>query len=175
MDAQTINTVNFIFALGTVLSLVLSVLLLIGLFTKDKGPIYAWTAKNALFLVFFSSFAGMLGSLTYQFIGFVPCPFCWYQRILMYPIAILSFTALINRHSKEIWNYVLVLSSIGGLFALWHNIEKLLGKDVLACDAIGVSCLQNYVKVFGFIDIPVMSLVFFVTIILIALNRKRFS
>ncbi len=175
MNADTINTVNFVFAIGTFLSIAVSLVLLIGLFTKDRGPIYAWTAKNALFLVFLISLAGMAGSLTYQFIGFVPCPLCWYQRILMYPVAIMSFIALVRRRATEIWDYVLVLSVIGGLIAIWHNIEKFMGKDVLACDAIGASCLQNYVKVFGFIDIPVMSLSFFIVIILIILNRKRLS
>jgi disulfide bond formation protein DsbB len=117
----------------------------------------------------------MFGSLTYQFIGFVPCPFCWYQRILMYPVAIMSLIALIKRQASDFWSYAMVLSVIGVIIALWHNTEKLLGKDVLACDAIGVSCLQNYVKVFGFIDIPVMSLVFFISIILLIVNKRRFS
>ncbi len=175
MNADIINTVNFIFAIGTILSLAISLVLLIGLFTKDRGPIYAWMAKKGLLLVFLISLAGMAGSLTYQFIGFVPCPLCWYQRILMYPIAIMSFVALMKRKATEIWDYALVLSIIGGLIALWHNIEKFLGKDVLACDVIGVSCLQNYVKVFGFVDIPVMSLAFFVVIILMTLNKRRFS
>lgn len=175
MNAETINTVNIIFASGTLLAIVASLVLLIGLITRDKSTLYAWTSKKALVLVFLIGFAGMAGSLTYQFIGFAPCAFCWYQRILMYPIAIITFVALIRKKSAEVLDYTLILSIIGGVVALWHNIEKFIGKDVLACDVTGTSCLIDYVKAFGFIDIPVMSLVFFVLIILIIVNKRRLS
>ncbi len=175
MEASTINTLNFVFSLGTLVSIAASVVLLIGLITRDTSSLYTWTAKNALFLVFLIAFAGMAGSLTYQFIGFAPCAFCWYQRILMYPIAIITLVALVKKKSTEILDYVFVLSVIGGIIALWHNIEKIMGRDVLACDVTGTSCLIDYVKTFGFIDIPVMSLTFFVLIILIIVNKRRFS
>ena len=174
MSADTVNTANFIFSLGTLISLAFSLILIVGMITRDKSSLYSWTAKNALLLVFLTSFAGMIGSITYQIIGFAPCAFCWYQRIVMYPIAIISLVALIKHRSAEILDYSLVLSIIGAILALWHNIEKIMGRDVLACDAIGVSCLQNYVKGFGFIDIPVMSLALFVFIILVIVNKKRF-
>lgn len=175
MDAQTVNAVNVIFSTGTLISIAGSLVILIGLITKDKSALYAWSAKHSVSLVFAISFAGMIGSLTYQFIGFVPCAFCWYQRIFMYPIAIISFVSMLKSRGEEVLDYSLVLAIIGAVLALWHNIEKILGRDVLACDAIGVSCLQNYVKGFGFIDIPVMSLVFFIVIILIIVNQKRFA
>ncbi len=175
MNEQTINTINFLFSIGTLGLLALSLFLIIGLITRDKGPAFSWINKNALPLIFVISLAGMAGSLTYQFIGFVPCAFCWYQRILMYPIAFISLVALIRRRTAEIFDYSLVLAIIGGVLAIWHNVEKIMGRDVLACDTTGVSCLQNYVKGFGFIDIPVMSLILFVSLILVVLTRKRFK
>ena len=174
MDAATINTVNFIFSLGTLALMAASLFLLVGIISRDKGPAFSWIARNALPIIFLTSLAGMAGSLTYQFIGFVPCAFCWYQRIVMYPIVFISLTALVKRRTAEIFDYTLVLAVIGAILATWHNVEKLMGRDVLACDAIGASCLQNYVKGFGFIDIPVMSLVFFIFIILVIATRKRF-
>lgn len=173
MDAATINTVNFIFSLGTLALMAASLFLLVGIISRDKGPAFSWIARNALPVIFLTSLAAMAGSLTYQFIGFVPCAFCWYQRIVMYPIVFISLTALVKRRTAEIFDYTLVLSISGAILAVWHNVEKIMGRDVLACDAIGASCLQNYVKGFGFIDIPVMSLVFFIFIILVITTRKR--
>ncbi len=173
MDAATINTVNFIFSLGTLALMAASLFLLVGIISRDNGPAFSWIARNTLPVIFLTSLAGMAGSLTYQFIGFVPCAFCWYQRIVMYPIVFISLTALVKRRTAEIFDYTLVLSISGAILAVWHNVEKIMGRDVLACDAIGASCLQNYVKGFGFIDIPVMSLVFFVFIILVIATRKR--
>lgn len=177
MSAETINAVNTIFATGTLVFMAVSVFLLIGLISKDKGPIFNWFAKNTLFLVFLTALSGMIGSLVYEYvIGFAPCLLCWYQRIVMYPIAIIALVALVKKKSVEIFDYALVLSTIGLLISIWHNIEKFLGKDVLSCEtAGGVSCLQIYVQKFGFIDIPVMSFVFFITLILLILNKRRLS
>ena len=83
-----------------------SLFLIIGLLTKDKGQIFSWVAKNALKLVFLVSLAGMIGSLVYQYIiGFAPCVLCWYQRIVMYPIAIITFWALIRKKSTDVLDY----------------------------------------------------------------------
>lgn len=173
MDAATINTVNFLFSLGTLALLAGSLFLIVGIISRDQGPAFSWVSRNALPLVFVTSLAAMAGSLTYQFIGFVPCAFCWYQRIVMYPIVFIALVALVKRRMAEIFDYTLVLSVLGAIVAAWHNVEKLMGRDVLACDAIGASCLQNYVKGFGFIDIPVMSLIFFIFIVLVIATRKR--
>ncbi len=69
----------------------------------------------------------------------------------------------------------MTLSVIGFVVALYHNVEKMIGKDLLACDVAGPSCLQIFVKAFGYIDIPIMSLSIFALVILLILNRKRFN
>ena len=177
MTEQAISTINFLFSLGTLGFIALSVFLLIGIFSKDKGPAFAWVAQNSLLLVVAISIAGAGGSLIYQYvIGFAPCVLCWYQRIVLYPIAIISLVAIVKKHSHvEVSSYAMVLAIIGLVLSAYHNFEKIIGKDLISCEAFGASCLQSYVKGFGFIDIPVMSLVFFVTIILIILTRKRFK
>lgn len=176
MTAESINIINTLFAISTLGFIALSIFLAIGLVSRDKGSVFQWFSNKSLFLVFLVALAGMAGSLIYQYvIGFAPCVLCWYQRIVMYPIAIITFLALLKKKSAEILDYSLVLSIIGALISVWHNIEKALGKDLLACETSGPSCLQIFVKKFGFIDIPVMSLVFFIVIILIILNKKRFS
>lgn len=177
MNTESIQFINTLFSLGTLGFMACSLLLLIGILSKDKGPIFSWVAKNSLILVLLISLAGVTGSLIYQYgIGFAPCVLCWYQRIVLYPIAIISLVALIKKHSHiEVSSYAMVLAIIGLVIAAYHNFEKIMGEDLISCDAFGASCLQNYVKGFGFIDIPVMSLVFFILIILIIATRKRFT
>ena len=39
-----------------------------------------------------------VGSLVYsEVVGFIPCKFCWYQRYLMYPIALILIIGLFNK------------------------------------------------------------------------------
>jgi disulfide bond formation protein DsbB len=174
MTAQSINIINTIFSLGVIFFQLISLFLIIGLVSRDRGPIFTWISKNTVLLLFLVSLAGLIGSLIYQYvIGFAPCVLCWYQRIVMYPIAIISLVALIKKYTNEVINYSLVLGIIGFIIAAYHNFEKIIGKDLLSCDATGPSCLQILVKKFGFIDIPVMSLTFFILIILLILNKIR--
>ncbi len=171
-----ISTINIIFSAGTVLFWAVSLVLIVGLATRDKSALYAFLAKHALVILFLVSFGGLLGSLVYsEMIGFTPCMLCWYQRIAMYPIAIISAVALIRKKADEVWNYALVLAILGGIVAIFHNYEQILGVELVPCPAGTVSCLQELVKGFGFIDIPLMSLSFFVLMILVIVNKKRFS
>jgi disulfide bond formation protein DsbB len=176
MSAEFINTTNILFSIGTVIFQVVSLILIIGLISRDRGPIFAWMAKNTLWLVFLVSLAGMIGSLIYQYvIGYPPCMWCWYQRIVMYPIAILSFTAIVKKKATDIFDYSLILSIIGAIFAAFHLTERFIGNDLTSCEAFGPSCLELLVNGFGYIDIPVMSFTFFVLMILLLVNKRRFT
>lgn len=171
-----ISIINIVFSAGTVLFWAVSLLLLVGIIGKDKSSLYGFFAKHALAIVFLVSFGGLLGSLVYsELIGFTPCMLCWYQRIAMYPITVISAVALIRKKANEVWNYALVLAVMGGMVAIFHNYEQFLGVELVPCPAGTVSCLQELVKGFGFIDIPLMSLTFFVFMILVIVNKKRFA
>ena len=62
----------------------------------------------------------MLGSLYLSEIAnFLPCLFCWYQRIAMYPlVVVLGVGAL--RSDPGVWRYALPLPVIGFLIAAYH-------------------------------------------------------
>lgn len=176
MSGASINTINTLFAIGTVIFQALIVLFIVGFLSKDKGKIFAWFSRNTLLFVFLTSLAGMLGSLIYQYvIGYPPCNWCWYQRTVMYPTAFLTFAALIRKKSSEIFTYSLILSIIGAIFGAFQLIERFVGNDLTSCEAFGPSCLERLVDKFGYIDIPVMSLTFFVFMIMLLVNRRRFK
>jgi disulfide bond formation protein DsbB len=144
---------------------IVSVIVLVLYFVSPKHPIIVWIQNNILMIGFIVALGGVLGSLIYsEIIGFEPCRLCWYQRVALFPIALLSGIAVIKKHSW-ITLYGLVLSIIGGIIAIYHIIleKNLFGEATnLPCAADAVSCTVQYVYVFdGLITIPSMSFVVF--------------
>lgn len=168
--------INTILSFGTLVLQILSVSIIIGIITKDKSRFYSFLADKALFFVILGSLGSALMSIVYSnIIGFSPCTLCWFQRIFMYPIAVISIVALVKKYNSEFWTNAKVLSIIGGIIALYHVLNRFIGKEIIPCSASGPSCLQDLFKIFGYIDIPVMSLTAFVFILLIIINKGRFS
>jgi len=99
---------------------------------------------------------------------------CWYQRICIFPTAILLFTDDI-RKSQLLQRQILILTGTGLLIALFHNYISLFpasGIDV--CGTSGVSCLNIYVSEFGFVTIPFMSAVVLLSGVLITVIAMRY-
>ncbi|GAB3062323.1 disulfide oxidoreductase [Salinicoccus sesuvii] len=132
--------------------------------------------NNKLFmqLIFFISLIATLGSLYFSEIRqYVPCEFCWYQRILMYPLVIISLVSII-RGDMGAKYYIRILSGIGLLLAVYHyGLQKLsfLGDNLAACT--GVSCTVQYINWFGFITIPFLSFIAFTLIFILSFMIKR--
>ena len=133
--------------------------------------------KYALHLAFLQAWTATLGSLYFsEILGLEPCPLCWYQRILMYPLVIL-FAVAIVRHDKNITYYALPLSAIGAVIALYQYLLQMtplgLSKS-LVCSAF-VSCSQIDKIYFGFITIPFLSLMAFlvISILMVLLLGQR--
>ncbi|MCF7831419.1 MAG: disulfide bond formation protein B [Candidatus Pacebacteria bacterium] len=144
---------------------ILSIIILVLYFVSPKYAIILWIQNNILIVGFVIALGGVMGSLIYsEIIGFEPCRLCWYQRVALFPIALLSGIAIIKKHSW-ITLYGLVLSIIGGIIAIYHIIleKNIFGDAVnLPCAADAVSCTVQYVYVFdGLITIPSMSFVVF--------------
>lgn len=123
--------------------------------------------KSSLFLyiAWLTAVIATLGSLFFSEIrGFIPCEMCWYQRIMMYPLAlILGIAAYYSDH--RIVKYVLPLSVIGALTSLYHySLQKLPSLVTASPCTDGVPCNMQYINWFGFITIPFLALVAFVVI-----------
>ena len=114
------------------------------------------------------------GSLFYSEIaGFDPCKLCWFQRIFMYPLAILLGLALIRKDFKFTF-YPFALTLIGAIISLYHNTIYYGGISIFPCEpfGLGVSCTKVLVMEFGYVTIPLMALTAFLLIILL-LNAQR--
>ena len=133
--------------------------------------------KYALHLAFLQAWAATLGSLYFSEIkGLFPCQLCWYQRILMYPLAVI-FAVAIYRKDKQIAYYALPLSAIGATVALYHYLIQWTAlKEInpISCSVIN-DCSQKQVVYLGFITIPFFSLIAFLVITFLMLYLIKIS
>ncbi|MDQ5883638.1 MAG: hypothetical protein QG654_552 [Patescibacteria group bacterium] len=170
------NTTNTLLSIGTLFIQIVSVLLLVMIFTKDKGPLAKWFSDKSLVLVFLTMGGSMVASLFYsEVIGYKPCLLCWYQRISIYSITIISLVAITKKTGQDVWKYISTLSIIGLVVAVLHVLSRFTKSEIFDCSASGPSCLQELFTKFGYIDIPVMSLTALAFILLLIVNRKRFN
>ena len=116
-------------------------------------------------------FSMILSLIFSEFLKLPPCSLCWYQRIFMYSMVFVIPTGILIRDPKLRY-YTVVLSFVGGLIALYHNLIyfDFINEGFKVCTA-DLSCKSKQLQVFGFLSIPTMSLVAF-SIILISSTRS---
>lgn len=113
-----------------------------------------------------AAWIAMCGSLFFsEVLGWRPCLLCWYQRILMYPLAVLLAIGIIRR-DRSVYAYVLPFSITGIGVSLYHHL--LIKTDWLSPPAcvVDVPCSVDYLNWLGFITIPFLALTAFVIITL---------
>jgi disulfide bond formation protein DsbB len=118
-------------------------------------------------LAFVVALTATLGSLYYSEIaGFIPCRLCWYQRILMYPLVIITLIGALRR-DDFLPGYVLPFALLGMLVSGYHALlERGVFPPPLVCSA-DVPCTISYVNYLGFITIAVMAFIAFALITLV--------
>ena len=82
--------------------------------------------RKTLYLAFawVVALVATLGSLYYSEVRlFLPCELCWYQRIFMYPQAVILGLAL-WRQDFGVWPYSLALSLLGGSVSVLHLTQQ---------------------------------------------------
>jgi hypothetical protein len=135
--------------------------LLVGLALPGTRPgVASFAARETgplLRMAFAVALVATLGSLYFsEVVGFVPCLLCWYQRIAMYPLAVVLGVAAL-RVDAGIWRYALPLAGVGALISGYHVLIQLRPTlDVVTCTA-DAPCTVRYLAVFGFVSIPVMA------------------
>ncbi len=126
--------------------------------------------ENGLLFITTVSLVATLGSLYFSEVrGFEPCTLCWYQRILMYPIVLISGVAIFQKNAR-IAMTTATFALVGGAISLYHyGIQKLqfLSDSAPACG--NVACTGQYINYLGFITIPFLALVAFVLIAITSL------
>ena len=125
-------------------------------------------------LTFAVAAVAMVGSLYFsESVGYVPCRLCWYQRIAMYPIAVVALVGLLRRDRGARW-YILPMAVVGAAISTYHVlIEWGWLNDSESCALFGPSCADVWFESFGFVTLALMALSGFVSIIV--LNTVSFD
>jgi len=116
-----------------------------------------------------------LGSLFFsEVMELPPCSLCWYQRIFMFPLPLIVLMGLFPFDVKVV-RYALPLALVGAAVALYHSLLQLgiIPASAAPCSQ-GVSCSTASLDLFGFLSIPMLSLLAFSTVValLVALKRR---
>ena len=129
-----------------------------------------------VFLAWFIALASTLGALFIgEVLGQTPCQLCWYQRIAMFPLAVILGVACFT-NDRGVWRYGLPLSTIGGLVALWHSLlyGGIIPEAIQPCTKSGPSCTSADMTLFGVVPLPYLSVGAFLAIsILLFLIRRK--
>jgi disulfide bond formation protein DsbB len=122
-----------------------------------------WTI---LFICWIIAFVSTLGSLFFsEIMELQPCSLCWYQRIFMFPLVIIFLVGLFS-FDKSIIKYALPIAIAGWGFAFYHYLlySGFIPENLQPCSQ-GVSCSETYLDLFGFLTIPMLSLISFSVIV----------
>lgn len=165
MDTETFE---LFFALLTIATLATTAVLVgVRLVSQRRG-----TGRELLRSVFATRMAicaaitttATLGSLYFSEVAnFVPCTLCWYQRIAMYSLAILTTIAAVRRDDLSV--YVRVLASLGLVISAYHwLLERFPSIDAGVCST-AVPCELVWFEKFGFVTLPFMAFTAFSAIL----------
>jgi len=107
------------------------------------------------------------GSLFFSEIaGFVPCELCWYQRICMYPLSIVTLLAAL-RGEYRIARYLLPLPVVGAGVSVYHLLVEngVVGQSSACFVSAPGGCATKWINEFGYVTIPTLALTGFVLLI----------
>ena len=134
---------------------------------EARGALRDIVAPSALPLATLVALTAMSGSLYFSEVAHLePCVLCWYQRIAMYPLVLLLGIAAVRRDSA-VRPYAMTLAAIGAAISAYHiAVQRLPGLPSTSC-SITAPCSAIQVEVLGFVTIPVLAFVAFVTILVL--------
>ena len=145
----------------------LVVLLVLSLLVA-RERIRAWLWGYELWAAFVVAAIATGGSLFYsQVAGFIPCEFCWFQRMMMYPLSILTLL-IAARGDNRAARYLLPLPVVGAGTSIYHMLlEHHVIKEPGACTLTGGGCTANWIALhsFGYLTIPTLALTAFLLLI----------
>jgi disulfide bond formation protein DsbB len=163
----THDTVVALAALGVAGQVLAALLILAGVATLARvgrpwQTVGTWLWGYELWGAFVVAALATGGSLFFSEIaGFVPCELCWFQRICMYPLSILTLFAAAHGDHRFA-RYLLPLPVVGAGVSVYHLlVENHVVATPAACQ-IGAGCTVKWINEFGYMTIPTLALTGFV-------------
>ncbi|EEM86544.1 disulfide bond formation protein B [Bacillus thuringiensis serovar vazensis] len=111
--------------------------------------------------------SAMLISLIFsEWMKLPPCDLCWYQRMAMYPLVLILGIGM-YRKDTNVSTYAFPFACIGLMLSVYQiTIQAFPTSEMKIC-SVSVSCTEDYLNLFGFISIPMLSFVGFLAIIIL--------
>jgi len=130
---------------------------------RDKAPPRPAEAGWAfVFAAWLVATASTLGALFLsEVMAVAPCALCWYQRVFMFPLVFVLACGLFPL-DRRVLRYATPLVVVGWLVALFHLLltRGYIPETMTPCTQ-GIPCSQIDVEWFGFVTIPLLSLLSF--------------
>ena len=123
---------------------------------------------------FLMAIIAVVGSLYFsEVMKFPPCTLCWYQRICIYPQVVIFGIALLTG-DRGYRKYSQPLLALGLALAIYHNLLYFgfISQPLVPCTGT-VSCSSKQLELFGFITIPLLSLVGFSMMLVLTVLEGR--
>lgn len=167
------ETVQIFSAVLAVVVLATGVLTLAGLVLESR---MTWAASwvramddIALWAISAVTTGTMLGSLYFSEVAsLAPCELCWYQRIGVYPIAIMSWVALVRR-DRKLGPYWIALSLAGIAVSIYHYLLEWFPEMKSSVCSVDVPCTTVWFREFGFVTLAFMAGCAFIFVIAMSL------
>lgn len=151
----------------------------LGIYRLVRGPdAGSLLDDKAIWLAWIVALVATIGSLIYsEVIHFEPCRYCWFQRIAMYPLAVILLVGAIRREF-QVKYYALPLALLGLVMSTYHYLIQTFPSIEGGGSCGAVPCTAKYVDIFGFISIPFMAGCGFIVIAVLLgfyVNKNNFE
>ena len=173
MDTETVQLfvglLTIAAAVGAITVVVLRLLAAAG--NEGAARLGSTISDSGVWLAWIVALGATLGSLYFSEVAnFSPCRLCWFQRIAMYPLAVILLVGAVRKDPNVRW-YAAPLAVIGAAISAWHSlIEWRPSLDNGECEFQGPSCTFVWFREFGF-SLANMALIGFLTILILLLVR----
>jgi disulfide bond formation protein DsbB len=153
------------FALLALLAGALAVGLVVVRFVPSAANVVQSVRAVRLWLAWLIAAVSMAGSLYFsESANFPPCKLCWFQRIAMYPLAVVLLIAAVRR-DDGIRRYAVPVACIGAAISAYHYlIEWRPSLSSGSCDVLA-PCTVPWFREFGFVSLAFMAFCGFAAIV----------
>ena len=174
VNQEAFELFSAILALATLAAGIITLAALV--FEKSMSWAGGWLTQvraSGLWIICMITTGAMVGSLYFsEKVGFAPCKLCWYQRIAMFSIAIISFAAAL-RNDKNIARYTIVLAPLGLIVSTYHYLLEWFPTLETNVCSLDVPCTAVWFRELGFVTLCFMAGCAFITVIAVSLAIIR--
>jgi disulfide bond formation protein DsbB len=136
--------------------------------TNPRPESQSIIGRFGMYLALLAAWVSTSGSFYMsEVLGWEPCRWCWYQRIFMYPLALVIALGLIKK-DKHLPHYALLLAVPGACASVYHILlQKVPYLKALETCAETNPCSADYLIRLGvpFVTIPMLALLGFAIVI----------